>query len=120
MNNDITCNASMNMQKNDGQISPSHKEEIKQNEQILLDEALMQNSLNALKSIGQSQVLMTSNPIGQGTKKSVDIFLQNPELVEAQVDFCDSLVEKGCSLEKAAYITSEVFKLLEKEAKETP
>ena len=117
MNNDITCNANINKMHKLESCVISSKEQM-QSEVTMLDETLMQNSLNALKSIGQSQILMT-NPVATQVCASIDTFIKNPELVEAQMEFCDSLIEKGYKSETAMLITEEIFKLLEQEAKET-
>lgn len=117
MNNDITCNANINKMHKLESCIISSKEQM-QSEVAMQDETLMRNSLDALKSIGQSQILMT-NPIAAQVRASLDAYTKNPELIEAQMEFCDSLIEKGYKSETAMLITEEVFKILEQEAKET-
>lgn len=59
-----------------------------------------------------------SNPINsceiinKNVDKSVKEFLNNPDLVQAYIDFSDSLVEYGCSLEDAIKKTDAVFEIL--------
>ena len=48
-------------------------------------------------------------------KKSTQEFIKNPELVKAQVEFCDSLLEEGYCLKEAIEKTDCVFEILKKE-----
>ena len=48
-------------------------------------------------------------------KKSTQEFIENPELIKAQVEFCDSLLEEGYCLKEAIEKTDCVFEVLKKE-----
>ena len=60
----------------------------------------------------------TTNPISspeiinKNVDKSIENFLNNPDLAQAHVDFCDSLVEHGYCLEDAIKKTDAVFEIL--------
>lgn len=46
-------------------------------------------------------------------EKSTEFFLNHQDIVEAYLDFCDGLVEKGETLEKAIEKSDKVFAILQ-------
>ena len=66
---------------------------------------------NVSNAIEKCAAQKTTNPI-ISVKKSTQDFLNNPDLVQAHVDFCDSLVEHGYCLEDAIKKTDAVFEIL--------
>ena len=73
------------------------------------------NVSNAIKKCAAQK---TTNPISscefinKNVDKSVENFLNNPDLAQAHVDFCDSLIEHGYCLEDAIKKTDAVFEIL--------
>ena len=55
---------------------------------------------------------ITSQNLENNIKKSTQEFLNNPDLIQSHVDFCDSLVEHGYCLEDAIKKTDAVFEIL--------
>ena len=47
--------------------------------------------------------------------KSTQEFLNNPEMAESYIDFCDGLVQEGVCLREAVEKTDKVFELLRSE-----
>ena len=68
-----------------------------------------------LGTLGVAQVKMDNKHTSDSVKKSTEKFLQNPDGVEAYIDFCDKLIEKGHTLEEAINKTDYVFKALTQE-----
>ena len=52
------------------------------------------DSMGCLSAMGCAQVNM-DNPYSRACAQAVEEFLQNPELVEAQVELQDELIKKG-------------------------
>ena len=92
MNNDMEnkLNAHIDLQKNNSADNGAILRQAVQKTPIFKQNANMTNSV----------------------KKSVEEFLLNPEFVESYNDFCDSLVNKGYSLELAIDKTDKVFNIL--------
>jgi len=61
------------------------------------------------------QANFASKNVSDGVLKSVQEFTNNPEMVEAYIDFCDGLVQEGACLREAIDKTDRVFELLKDE-----
>lgn len=78
------------------------------------------NNIDAQNISSNSNAMQkTTNPITKqnvenNVKKSTQEFLNNPDLIQAHVDFCDSLVEHGYCLEDSIKKTDSVFEILHK------
>ena len=66
-----------------------------------IDKNTMRDSMEFLSSIGCAQVNMDNLNTSRTTRQAMEKFLQNPEYVQAHVEFCDGLVAKGYCLEEA-------------------
>ena len=73
------------------------------------------DSMKCLNSIGMAQVNMDNVRVSDSVKKSLEEYMQNPELIEAYIDFCDSLVKEGYCLKDAVDKTDGVFEILHNE-----
>ena len=67
-------------------------------------------SMDCLNAMGCAKVNMDKRAID-----SAEYFKNNPQTVQAYVDFCDSIVERGQSLEYAINTTDRVFDSLKSE-----
>lgn len=111
MNNDIPrLNVSAKNQKNHANIKRQLGENCTQNDCV--DNYSMKNSMDYLNSIGHAQVNMNNSNPSQTTIEAVEEFNGNPDLIKAQVDFCDELVKAGYPLENAISKTDAVFQVL--------
>ena len=63
--------------------------------------------MDCLNAMGCAKVNMDRRAI-----ESTEYFVNNPQKVQAYVDFCDSIVERGQSLEYAIDTTDSVFNSL--------
>ena len=71
----------------------------------------MEKSLDCL--LGKMQVnSRTGERKYSSIAQSVENFLNNPQDVEDYIDFCDKIIQRGHSLEKAISISDETFKIL--------
>ena len=68
------------------------------------------DSMDCLNAMGCAKVNMDKRAI-----ESTEYFKKNPQTVQAYVDFCDSIVERGQSLEDAINTTDKVFDSLKSE-----
>ena len=50
--------------------------------------------------------------LAKRVEKSTEFFLNHPDIVETYLDFCDSLVEQGETLEKAIEKSDKIFSIL--------
>jgi len=69
-------------------------------------------AMECLGVLGEAQVQKCAT---NSIKKSAEEFLQNPDFVQAHVDFCDSLIEHGYCLREAVQKTDDVFEVLHQE-----
>lgn len=111
MNNDITGNYNKfsNIPKVKNNVGLNGAEKILP-ENIENSEKEVHSPMDFLNSMGMAQVKMSN----AGARLSTIEFLKDEGFAHAHVDFCDSLVQKGYSLEDAIKITDEVFADLKK------
>lgn len=102
MSNDIT-NLSNNINRNIASKPLQAKVDVKSIENK--DSKSLNSSLSYLDSIGHAQVNMhadlNSSTPSNGVIYSMEIFKNDPCGVESYNEFCDTLIEKGYSLEDA-------------------
>ena len=55
---------------------------------------------------------LNNNFVSESIKKSAQIFVANPDGVEAYIDFCDALIARGCNMKEAIEKTDSVFEIL--------
>lgn len=72
----------------------------------------IKDSMTLLGNMGYAKVNMDRTHLSNNTAKAIDEFLKNQDIAEMHTEFCDSLVEKGYSLEDAVITTDKVFTLL--------
>ena len=61
----------------------------------------MKDSMEFLGTMGCAQVNMNNLNSNKSVRQAMETFIQNPEYVQAHVDFCDALVARGYKLEEA-------------------
>ena len=100
MNNDIVH---LNMgAKNANNNSSNHTSKAQvASSNVCANDSSMQDSMKFLGTMGCAQVNMGNLSSSTTTRQAMEKFIQNPEYVQAHVDFCDSLVARGYKLEEA-------------------
>ena len=78
------------------------------------------NHINACNNSTDNSVIQKSTAsknefLKNRTIASVQKFIQNPELAQSHVEFCDSLLDKGYSLIDAIDKTDKIFEMLKEE-----
>lgn len=76
------------------------------------DEKSMKDTFEYLKAMGYAQVNMDNLISQKSVRIAMEKFLQNPELIQEHVEFCDALVACGYSLEEAIEKSDIVFSAL--------
>ena len=100
MNNDVvrlnmgakSANNNLNGFQNKTQVVSSN---------VCAENISMKDSMEFLGTMGCAQVNMNNLNSTKTTRQAMEKFIQNPEYVQAHVDFCDSLVARGYKLEEA-------------------
>ena len=114
MNNDISRDLT-------SYINPKKEHAIKRERhtQIKSDDIQSRESYETaqkyLGALGRTKVNMDKNAINTRVADSVDILKQDPEYVQNYIDFCDSLQDKGYSLEDSIIGTDLIFEKLKDE-----
>ena len=113
MSNDIT-NLSNNINHNIA--SKLLQSKVEANNVETKDSKNLDSTLSYLDSIGHAQVNMhadmNSSAPSNGVIYSMEILKNDPCGVESYNDFCDTLIEKGYSLEDAMYKADAFFSCL--------
>ena len=114
MNNDIVrFNMSANSAKNSTN-NQKDKLQMAASEVCSVDKTV-KDSMECLGNMGCAQVNMNNLGTSRSVRQAMEKFIQNPEYVQAHVDFCDGLVAKGYSLEDAIQKSDIVFCALKDE-----
>ena len=100
MNNDIVrLNIGAKNANNNSTNSTSKTQTTTSN--VCTPDNSMQDSMEFLGAMGCAQVNMNNLNSKKSVRQAMEKFIQNPEYVQAHVDFCDSLVARGYKLEEA-------------------
>ena len=113
MNNDVAGNLNNNFGANKVNFVQNNtiKKAAAQKTCDSVDSEVINKSMGFMGTLGLAQVKMNKN-MSDGIKSSTQAFMANPDLVQAHVDFCDSLVENGYCLKDAIDMTDKVFEVL--------
>lgn len=112
MENDVAGNLnSLNLQKYNASKTYVAPAQSSCADKSVLIEAQKESS-ECLNAMGIAQVNMDKSQVSDSVKRSVEEYLANPEYIQAQVDFCDSLVQEGKNLEESIDKTDKVFQIL--------
>ena len=116
MNNDVAgkLNSRINVQQNNGCANTIQKQAA-QKTSSPIDSDKMDESMRYLGTLGEAQVNLDGIVVSKSVKESVDEFLADPEQVQAYIEMCDSIVERGHCLREAIDKTDCVFDILKEE-----
>ena len=107
MNNDISSNYNYVGAKNQAKPSKKKVKEAKTSAAPVQDSDF-KSSMTFMGSMGCAQVRM-KKALASNVQESVNQYVIDPDLAALQVEFCDSLVKRGQSLEDAVSFTGAVF-----------
>jgi len=113
MNNDIS-NDVTKYYKTQSLNQSLNKEDINCAENInaSFGNEIANKSMECLNNIGLAKVNMDNFNVNKGVEDSIKAFRKNPELITAQVDFCDGLIQQGYSYKDAIFKTDAIFSIL--------
>lgn len=110
MNNDVVrlshgSNGTQNMSNTMKTTSAS-------NARMCANNETMDSTMEFLKNMGCVKVNMDSLSFDKSVRAAMESFFKNPELAQEHVDFCDSLVAQGYTLEEAIEKSDKFFGIL--------
>ena len=81
---------------------------------------MITNNQNYLSMLGRAKVNIDKAAVNNRVASSVEAFKNDTQYAQSYVDFCDSLKEKGYSLEDAIIGTDMIFQGLKQESTYKP
>ena len=113
MNNDAAGNLNNNFSANKVNFAQNNtiKKTAAQKTCTSLNNEAIDKTIGFMGTLGLAQVNMNKNTL-KNIKASTQAYISNPDLIQAHVDFCDSLVENGYCLKDAIDKTDKIFGIL--------